>query len=74
LGRRGRTTEICVQATVREANDRGFDCLVLADATASYFPQFHTAALDMITAQNAILGWVAKSPDLIAASKNRTAH
>jgi nicotinamidase-related amidase len=67
----GVTTEICVQATVREANDRGFECLVLADATASYSPEFHTAALDMITAQNGILGWVAETADLLAVLEKR---
>jgi len=63
----GVTTEICVQATVREANDRGYDCLVLSDCTASYFPDFHTAALRMISAQGGILGWVSHSEHLLAA-------
>lgn len=54
----GVTTEVCVNTTVREANDRGFDCLVLSDATASYFPTMHTAALEMIKAQGGIFGWV----------------
>ena len=63
----GVTTEICVQATVREANDRGYDCLVLSDCTASYFPDFHTAALQMISAQGGILGWVSHSEHLLAA-------
>jgi nicotinamidase-related amidase len=57
----GVTTEICVQSTVREANDRGYDCLVLSDCTASYFPEFHAAALQMIAAQGGILGWVTHS-------------
>jgi nicotinamidase-related amidase len=63
----GVTTEVCVQTTAREANDRGFDCLVLADCTGSYFPQFHRAALQMISAQGGIVGWVADSADLLDA-------
>jgi len=63
----GVTTEICVQSTVREANDRGYDCLVPADCTASYFPEFHAAALKMISAQGGILGWVSHSDDVITA-------
>jgi biuret amidohydrolase len=63
----GVTTEVCVQTTAREANDRGFDCLVLADCTGSYFPQFHRAALQMISAQGGIVGWVADSAALLDA-------
>ena len=54
----GVTTEVCVQTSMREANDRGYECLVVEDATESYFPAFKTAALDMIKAQGAIIGWV----------------
>src|ERR1700684_3492485 len=63
----GVTTEVCVSTTVREANDRGFDCLVLADCTASYSPAFHAPALAMIAAQGGIFGWVGQSSALIAA-------
>lgn len=63
----GVTTEVCVQSTVREANDRGYDCLVLSDCTASYFPVFHAAALKMIAAQSGILGWVSHSDYLLTA-------
>jgi nicotinamidase-related amidase len=63
----GVTTEVCVHTTVREANDRGFDCLVLSDCTGSYFPHFHEAALAMIKAQGGIFGWVAPSSALLEA-------
>ena len=62
----GVTTEVCVNTTVREANDRGFECVVLEDCVASYFPEFQ-AALDMIKAQGAIFGWVSNSTNAIAA-------
>jgi nicotinamidase-related amidase len=54
----GVTTEVCVQTSMREANDRGYDCLLIEDATESYFPAFKSAAIDMIKAQGAIVGWV----------------
>lgn len=63
----GVTTEVCVHTTVREANDRGFECLVVSDAVASYFPEFHRAALDMITAQGGIFGWVTDAAQVCAA-------
>jgi nicotinamidase-related amidase len=66
----GVTTEVCVHTTLREANDRGFECLVLEDGTASYFPEFHKAALAMACAQDGIFGWVAQSQDVITAIAN----
>jgi nicotinamidase-related amidase len=63
----GVTTEVCVHTTVREANDRGIDCLVLSDCTASYFPEFHETALRMVAAQGGIFGWVSDSESVIAA-------
>ena len=63
----GVTTEVCVNTTVREANDRGYDCLVLEDCVGSYFPEFQAAGLAMIRAQGGIFGWVGSSPALIAA-------
>jgi biuret amidohydrolase len=62
----GVTTEVCVHTTVREANDRGFECLVLEDCVGSYFPEFHRAALEMICAQGGIFGWVTQSSALLA--------
>ncbi|MBZ0295410.1 MAG: cysteine hydrolase [Anaerolineae bacterium] len=62
----GVTTEVCVHTTVREANDRGYECLVLTDCVASYFPEFQRVALAMIAAQGGIFGWTATSHDLIA--------
>lgn len=63
----GVTTEVCVNTTVREANDRGYDCLVLEDCVGSYFPEFQAAGLAMIRAQGGIFGWVGQSADVIAA-------
>jgi nicotinamidase-related amidase len=63
----GVTTEVCVNTTVREANDRGFRCIVLSDCCASYFPEFHAAGLAMIKAQGGIFGWVTASPQVLAA-------
>ena len=63
----GVTTEVCVHTTVREANDRGFRCLVPGDCCASYFPEFHDVALRMISAQGGIFGWVSDSPRILAA-------
>ncbi|GID33170.1 cysteine hydrolase family protein [Paractinoplanes brasiliensis] len=63
----GVTTEVCVHTTVREANDRGYDCLVLSDCVGSYFPEFQRVGLQMIAAQGGIFGWVADSPTLLAA-------
>ena len=60
----GVTTEVCVQTSMREANDRGFDCLLVEDGTESYFPAFKAATLDMIRAQGAIVGWTAPSSAL----------
>jgi biuret amidohydrolase len=63
----GVTTEVCVQTSMREANDRGYDCLLLEDCTESYFPQFKSATLDMMRAQGAIVGWTCRSDGLLAA-------
>ena len=63
----GVTTEVCVHTTVREANDRGYECLVLSDCVASYFPEFHEVGLRMIAAQGGIFGWVAPSTAFLSA-------
>ena len=65
----GVTTEVCVNTTVREANDRGYRCVVLADCCASYFPRFHEIGLAMVKAQGGIFGWVSDSAAAIAAIK-----
>ena len=63
----GVTTEVCVQTTMREANDRGYECLLVEDGTGSYFPEFKRAALAMITAQGGIVGWTAPAKTVIEA-------
>jgi nicotinamidase-related amidase len=63
----GVTTEVCVQTSIREANDRGYDCLLLEDCTESYFPHFKAVTLEMLRAQGAIVGWTAPSTTLLAA-------
>jgi nicotinamidase-related amidase len=63
----GVTTEVCVNTSVREANDRGYDCLVVSDCVGSYFPEFQEMGLRMIKAQGGIFGWVAPSEAVIAA-------
>ena len=63
----GVTTEVCVHTTVREANDRGYECLVLSDCVGSYFPEFQRVALAMISAQGGIFGWVAPSSSYLSA-------
>lgn len=63
----GVTTEVCVHTTVREANDRGYRCIVPGDCCASYFPEFHEVGLRMIKAQGGIFGWVSDSKRILAA-------
>ena len=63
----GVTTEVCVQTTMREANDRGFTCLLVEDATESYFPAFKSATLEMVRAQGAIVGWTATTAQVAEA-------
>jgi nicotinamidase-related amidase len=63
----GVTTEVCVHTTTREANDRGYECLVVSDCVGSYFPDFQRIGLEMIKAQGGIFGWVADSADVIPA-------
>ncbi|MFD5597659.1 cysteine hydrolase family protein [Streptomyces griseorubiginosus] len=63
----GVTTEVCVHTTVREANDRGYECLVLSDCVGSYFPRFQQAGLEMVAAQGGIFGWTAESAAFLAA-------
>lgn len=63
----GVTTEVCVQTTMREANDRGYDSLLLTDCTESYFPQYKAATVEMIHAQGGIVGWTAPSAVVLGA-------
>ena len=70
----GVTTEVCVNTTVREANDRGYRCVVLADCCASYFPEFHEMGLKMIKAQGGIFGWVSDSAAVLKAMATETSN
>jgi nicotinamidase-related amidase len=63
----GVTTEVCVHTTVREANDRGYEVLVISDCVGSYFPEFQRVGLEMVAAQGGIFGWVADSEAVLAA-------
>lgn len=63
----GVTTEVCVHTTVREANDRGYECLILSDCVGSYFADFQKSGLAMFSAQGGIFGWVAPSSDYLEA-------
>ena len=68
----GVTTEVCVHTTTREANDRGYECLVVSDCVGSYFPDFQRVGLEMIKAQGGIFGWVADSSAVIPAIQQLT--
>lgn len=68
----GVTTEVCVHTTTREANDRGYECLVVSDCVGSYFPEFQRVGLDMVKAQGGIFGWVADSEAVITALSTLT--
>jgi nicotinamidase-related amidase len=70
----GVTTEVCVQTSMREANDRGYECLLVEDATESYFAEFKAAAIEMIVAQGGIVGWVAPLSALEMAVEKERAH
>ncbi|MET0899489.1 MAG: cysteine hydrolase [Mycobacterium sp.] len=69
----GVTTEVCVHTTTREANDRGYECLVVSDCCGSYFPEFQEVGLKMIAAQGGIFGWVADTGAVIPALQSLTA-
>ena len=70
----GVTTEVCVNTTVREANDRGYRCVVVSDGCASYFPEFHEMGLKMIKAQGGIFGWVSDSAAVLEAMATQTSN
>ncbi len=70
----GVTTEVCVHTTVREGNDRGFECIVPADCVGSYFPEFQRVGLEMIAAQGGIFGWISNSTEILAALSRAAEH
>ncbi|MDH3737925.1 MAG: cysteine hydrolase, partial [Alphaproteobacteria bacterium] len=63
----GVTTEVCVQTTIREANDRGYECLLVEDATESYYPSFKQATIEMVRSSDALIGWTATSDRVLNA-------
>ena len=63
----GVTTEVCVQTTIREANDRGYDCLLVEDATESYYPDFKRATIEMVRSSDALIGWTGTSDQVLDA-------
>lgn len=63
----GVTTEVCVQSTIREANDRGYDCLLVEDATESYYPEFKRATVEMVRSSDALIGWTSTSDCVLEA-------
>ncbi len=65
----GVTTEVCVQTTMREANDRGYECLMVEDCTESYFPEFKQSTLEMVRAQGGIVGWTSTAAEVLQALK-----
>ena len=68
----GVTTEVCVQTTMREANDRGYECLLIEDGTASYFPEFKQSTIEMLRAQGGIIGWTANADAVISVLSPQT--
>ncbi|WP_422370811.1 cysteine hydrolase family protein [Hoeflea sp.] len=70
----GVTTEVCVQTSMREANDRGYECLLIEDATESYFPEFKASAIEMIVAQGGIVGWVTPLASLAQVLSKEAVH
>jgi nicotinamidase-related amidase len=62
----GVTTDVCVSTTMREANDRGFDCMLVSDATAAATTALHEATLESVKGEGGIFGCVGKVQDILS--------
>lgn len=66
----GVTTDVCVSTTMREANDRGFDCVLLDDGSAASEPSLHVSTVESVKMEGGIFGAITKLEDVVTAVDN----